>query len=205
MESEFPKFGGELIPLSGKYKEMETGCMRAVPDGKYLTQYMIDFFAKPESVRRSVGFKARQSFESLGGWDATAQKWMDVIDSLDVVPPELGWESPCKSSPPIPPEQIPENPNNKNFMDWLFTYYLRSPDKIGTHAFNCLLRDYNNGMFKPGPGGHYYSDASVFGRTEYRPMSRETLLQIVHGKLMEKNFWEDVRVGKVKLDKENWL
>ena len=205
MESEVPKVGGTLLPLYTKHKEMETGCMRAAPNIEYLTDKMVEFFSKPEAMRRSDGFKTRKGFEKSFSWETTTQKWMDVIDGLDPVPHNLSWGSPCKASAPIPPENIPENPNNKNFLDWMFTHYLKSPEKIGTHAFNCLLRDFNNGMFKPNPGGHYYSESSVFGRTEYQPMSKDTVLKIVHGKLMEKNFWEDARVGKIKLDKENWL
>ena len=204
MESEVPKVGGDLIPYK-LYREMETGTHKAVPDNDFVADYFATFMAQPESVRRNKGFKTREGFLANFSWDKTAKKWADAIESVGVVDKRLGWESPSKAKKVIPPEEFPKFDNNKQFMDWMFGQYIGMPEKIGTHTFNAILRDLNQGQFKNNPGGFFYSDMSAHGKPEYQPLTREILVQMLHNKLMERNFWEDVRVGKVQLKQEDWL
>jgi glycosyltransferase involved in cell wall biosynthesis len=205
MSSEVRKVGGIMIPPLNTYKEMETGCRRACPDTDFIAEKIGEVLSQPEAKRRSMGFKTRQLFEENFSWDKTAKVWEGVIDSLKDTPSQLHWDSPSRASQPIPPDKIPEFQNNKQFLDWMFANYLRMPEKIGTHPANCLLRDFNNGMFRNNPGGFFYSESSAIAKTEYRPLNKDNVIQMIHGKLMEKNFWEDVRTGKVVLEKEPWL
>lgn len=204
MESEVPKLNGDLIPHK-LYREMETGTYKALPDNDFVADYFATFMAQPEPVRRNKGFKARESFLANFSWDKTAKKWSDAIESVGVVDIKLGWKSPPKSKKAIPPEEFPKFENNKQFMDWMFGQYLGMPEKIGTHTFNAILRDLNQGQFKNNPGGYFYSDMSAHGKAEYQPLTREILVQMLHNKVMERNFWEDVRAGKVQLKQEDWL
>ena len=67
MESVLRKLEGYPIKPSALYKELETGCMRAVPDNQDAANYFYKFFKEyDEEKRKSIGQKTRENFEKYG-------------------------------------------------------------------------------------------------------------------------------------------
>ena len=55
MESVLRKLGGYPIKPAALYKELETGCLRAVPDNEEAANYFLDFFSKSDEWRLAKG------------------------------------------------------------------------------------------------------------------------------------------------------
>ena len=65
MESVLRKLGGITIKPAALYKELETGCLRAVPDNNLATKEMLDFFKLSKEMRRQIGLETRKAFELI--------------------------------------------------------------------------------------------------------------------------------------------
>lgn len=182
-----------------QYKELETGCDRAVINPDNLCQIFVDFFNKPLEVRRRMGDDTRTGFEKRYQWEKSAEVWMKCIDNLDYA----DW-----NVPPIVKNvgniQIPEL-NNKDFIKWACEKYLIDPNIAHSYFGRSLQRDLNYGTTKGGFGGFFYSDMSAFGRPNEKPFNKEAAIQMFHHMNSKSNFWEEVRVGKIKLKEESWL
>jgi hypothetical protein len=70
---------------------------------------------------------------------------------------------------------------------------------------NKILRDFNFGAVKNNPGGFFYGELSLFNRENYRPFTRDQLINAFRQKAEQKNFWENARLGNVKFPQESWL
>lgn len=55
MESVVRKLGGTPLPVKTLYKELETGCMRAVPDNDIAAKKLEEFFQIPKAMRKKTG------------------------------------------------------------------------------------------------------------------------------------------------------
>ena len=75
MSSAVRKVAGTPIEVKALYKELETGCMRAVPDNEDFVEKAINFVTKPSSMRLIEGKKTRDAYEKNYSWDETAKKW----------------------------------------------------------------------------------------------------------------------------------
>ena len=62
MESVIKNLDGIPIEPKTLYKELETGCLRAVPDNDLAAKLFIEFFNKTDEERKVIGEKTRQLF-----------------------------------------------------------------------------------------------------------------------------------------------
>ena len=199
MESEVRKLSGYPIKLRTKHVEMETGCDRALPDTDHIVELFEKLLDKPEPLRLAEGKKARDAFEKNYGWDKTAKIWAECIDELD-----YGiWNLPV--DPANPKADIPEIQNNKELLDFLILAVVNEPKLLNTYSMNKILRDFNFGAVKNNPGGFFYGELSLFNRENYRPFTRDQLINAFRQKAEQKNFWENARLGNVKFPQESWL
>jgi len=199
MESEVRKLSGYPIKLRTKHVEMETGCDRALPDTNHIVELFEKLLDKPEPLRLAEGKKARDTFEKNYGWDKTAKIWAECIDELDYG----NWDAPV--DPANPKADIPEIKNNKELLDFLILAVVNEPKLLNTYSMNKILRDFNFGAVKNNPGGFFYGELSLFNRENYRPFTRDQLINAFRQKAEQKNFWENARLGNVKFPQESWL
>lgn len=199
MESEVRKLSGYPIRLRTKHVEMETGCDRALPDTNHIVELFEKLLDRPEPLRLAEGKKARDAFEKNYGWDKTANIWAECIDELDYG----NWNAPV--DPANPKADIPEIKNNKELLDFLILAVVNEPKLLNTYSMNKILRDFNFGAVKNNPGGFFYGELSLFNRENYRPFTRDQLINAFRQKAEQKNFWENARLGNVKFPQESWL
>jgi glycosyltransferase involved in cell wall biosynthesis len=199
MESEVRKLSGYPIRLRTKHVEMETGCDRALPDTDHIVELFEKLLDKPEPLRLTEGKRARDAFEKNYGWDKTAKIWAECIDELDYGT----WNLPV--DPANPKADIPEIQNNKELLDFLILAVVNEPKLLNTYSMNKILRDFNFGAVKNNPGGFFYGELSLFNRENYRPFTRDQLINAFRQKAEQKNFWENARLGNVKFPQESWL
>jgi glycosyltransferase involved in cell wall biosynthesis len=200
MEDVVNKLGAYPIEYS-YYKEMETGCNRAVPKNDSIVSILKQFFSLNKEERIEKSKQTRILFDENYSWDKTAEQWMKVIDECKYA----DWKQPLRIIPP--PEINMKEPSNYNFLQQLlhgYTYY--EPHK-NSHFARSMLTDLNRGVSKSCWDGFYTSEFSPFSSNKPRPINRETILNIFKNRLNIYNSFEDGRVNRSKLtgDCEKWL
>ena len=68
MESVIRQLGGTPLKVKSLYKELETGCNRAVPDNDFAAKAFQEFFEIPKPMRMKKGFEARGKFLEHFNW-----------------------------------------------------------------------------------------------------------------------------------------
>jgi len=161
MESEIRKLGGHPIKPAALYKELETGCLRAVPDNDAAAKYFEEFFNKSDQERAEEGKRTRKNFEKHFQWHFSGAKWENYFDSVDI-PSESPWLSPPDILEPAPkPENIPPNANHKDLARWLIVNVLRDQSKINTFFEARLTRDLTYRSATASTGGMYFNESSA--------------------------------------------
>ena len=192
------KLKGYPIELKMLYKEMETGCKRAYPEPKSLIDIVHHFFSLPKEMRQRKGVDTRAAFEEHYSWDKTADKWMEVFDSLDTIPHEEGWGSPPRIHRPAPYPQDSSQFTNIQYAKWLIINVLGEPEKLNTYMETRLVRDLNYGVALEGIAGLYYNEQShIFAQGQYNPFNREIAHQKMVAMCNRRNSWEQTRYSKI--------
>lgn len=153
----------DAIPLSIKalYQEMETGCMRAVPDNDDTAQKLYDFFQQPSFKRKKLGFDIKQNFLKYFQWDISGSVWERYFDTVEIMDEKNTWLSPPKILRPS------QKPDSKKFKDvnemalFLITKVLCKPEKVNTFFHSKLVRDLLYGFTTGISGGIYQNDSSM--------------------------------------------
>lgn len=189
------KLEGYPIPVKQLYKELETGCNRAYPDSDAFVDILKSFFSMPSAMRERKRQQARIAFENNYSWDKTANKWMEVFDSMDVIPYDKGWGSPPRFHQPLRYTEEINNLDNVDYAKWLIINVLGEPEKLHTFLEARLIRDLNYGVHLEGIAGLYYNEQSqLFTQSQYHPFNRE----IAYNKMVQlcnrRNQWEQRRI-----------
>lgn len=200
MEDIVNKLGAYPIPYL-YYKELETGCNRAVPDTNAIAQIINDFFTQDKNSINAKASETRKLFEKNYSWDRTTEEWAKVIDDCDYadwkVPPQLIYAQRINT----------ENQSNYGFMNDIinsFCYY--KPHK-NSYFFRSALTDLQRGMSRNNWDGYYISEFSPFSFNRPKPVSREMIIKLFESRLHNYNIWEEARADRSRLiDKEaKWL
>ena len=204
MESVLANLEGEPIKVKALYKELETGCMRAIPDNEDFIEKLINFSNLPEPVRLKKGFQTRRLFEKYYTWDKTAKKWEDLFDSIPVRDPKDTWDSPPRIVDT--PSEVPAYLPNREYIDWLFINVLGEPEKIGSYTYSRMLRDLDNKNFVRGMGSFYFNEDSWSHlRPEWEKFGKEEAYHEFCRIADTKNYWEKVRCGIIQKPKPSWI
>ena len=163
METVIRKLDG--IPLKPKalYKELETGCMRAVPDNDLAAKELKEFFEKPKAIRMQMGFNTRQKFLEYFQWDKSGKKWEDYFDSVQIRPLQETWRSPPRFRRP---DQKPDlekikNVSHNQLAKFLIAQVLCDPSKLNTHMEARLTRDLLYRTTTSTVAGMYFNESSA--------------------------------------------
>ena len=192
MSSVIRKLGGTPLKPKTLYKELETGCMRAVPDNEHTAQKFVEFFDLPQAMRMKKGFESRKLFEEHYQWNQTADKWEQRFDSVEILPESETWKSPPRIH--LPSDRYPEGMDNKNLVDWLIINVLGEPEKLNSYMSSRLVRDLNYGQTTEGMGGIYYNENSLLDSAPktmvFNPHDAyKHMLELCN----RRNYWEKMR------------
>jgi glycosyltransferase involved in cell wall biosynthesis len=207
MESEVRKLEGIPIKPKALYKELETGCLRAVPDNELSASLFLDFFQKMnDQERAALSKKTRQNFEQHFRWDVSGKKWEDYFDSVEILPIEKTWASPPRiHNPANKPKELPNNVSHSNLARWLITDVLGETDKIATFMEARLTRDlmYNTSTIMT--GGMYFNESSAAfeGQQSRVPFNFDMAYNHMRDLCERRNHFERMRIQAVNNRKTN--
>ena len=202
MESEIRKLEGYPITPKALYKELETGCFRAVPDNELACDYFQSFFEKSEEERKAEGERTRNNFEKHFQWHLSGKKWEDYFDSVEIAPVERTWCSkPNNLAPPDPkPEEIPPNAQAKDLSRWLILNVLRDPSKLDGFFEARLTRDLTYRSATSSTGGMYFNESSAAfdGLNTRHPFDFDTAYDNLSNQRNRHIQWEQKRIEAMK-------
>ena len=201
MESVIRKLGGYPIKPVGHYKELETGCMRAVPDNNLAAKLFAEFFELPSAERQALGNKTRENFLEHYQWDKSGKVWENYFDATDPIDIQQSWLSQPKITQSEPmPEKIDPNTSHQDLARWLIAKVLCEPDKLNTHFEARLTRDLMYKYTTGTTGGMYYNESSAAfdGTANKHPFTFDLAYKHMTELLHRRNMWEQKRVEVMK-------
>ena len=189
---------GYPITPKALYKELETGCFRAVPDNDEAVKWMNHFFGLDKDVLAHLKAATRQAFLDNYQWKYTGMRLEDCFDKIEIVPEEFTWASKPRLNNPQPKlERIPQNTTHKDLAKWLIVNVLGEPERLNTYFESRLIRDLIYQSRTATTGGMYNNESSALfeGKVTRMPfnfdIAYEEMLKIAN----KRNYWEKKRVG----------
>ena len=197
MSSVVRKLGGTPLKPKALYREMETGCYRAVPDNDLTAKELENFFNLSEAEREMLSKNCRLNFEKYYQWDKTAKKWEDYFDSVEIRPEEETWLSPPRLH--TPDRDIPTHLSVKDYVQWIIISVLGEPEKLNTYFESRMIRDLNYGMYLEGTGDMYLNEDSFkFVKPDYQPFDKEIAYNLAANLCERRNYWERKRKERIE-------
>lgn len=202
MESEIRKLEGFPIKPAALYKELETGCLRAVPDNDEACRYFLEFFSKSEEERIAEGHRTRENFIKHFQWHLSGSQWERAFDSFEPPPVEHTWASPPKihqSAPKLKEEEVDGVPTGE-LSKWLITNVLGDPSKLNTFFEARLSRDLMYRSATASTGGMYFNESSAAfeGMNIRQPFDFNVAYDQLTAMCHRNNQWEEKRMEMVK-------
>jgi glycosyltransferase involved in cell wall biosynthesis len=187
-----------IHPLSF-YKELETGCKRAVPDNIKLAE-VIGELANNSEYRNKKANECYENSKRIYNWDYTADKWLKYFLNTPVKDHSQTWNSPSRQFNPA--RQIPAEVKNLPVSDqvnWLFLNVLGKPELINTSAWKKMVKDLTYRSYISGSiPGYYFNDSS---HPDYEKRFDEFNLDKALGVCLQMrdlyNQWEDLRIKRM--------
>jgi glycosyltransferase involved in cell wall biosynthesis len=202
MESEIRKLKGHPIKPAALYKELETGCLRAVPDNEAAAQYFLDFFAKSNEERAELGKQTRELFEKHFQWHLSGNKWEQIFDNFEIPPIQQTWAAPPRihTPAPKPPQDQVEKIAPAEQAKWLITNVLGEPEKLNSFIEARMTRDLLYKSATGSTGGMYFNESSAAfdGMNQRHPFDFDIAYQNMAGMCERRNSWEQKRIETMK-------
>tara|TARA_B100002052_G_scaffold97742_2_gene90312 strand:- start:4301 stop:5941 length:1641 start_codon:yes stop_codon:yes gene_type:complete len=179
-----------------KYKELETGCDRAVIDEDSLVGIIKTFL-----LNKKQKSNTRQLFEENYTWDKTAEQWMNIIDDCEFA----NWKQPARI---IRPGQLnPDEKSNERFLQQLTEMFCYYEGHKNSYFSRNLMSDLTKGTTKIAWDDYYSHEFTVANANKQRPVDRQKIVEIFAKRLQNYNLWEDVRINRHRLQDgdELWL
>ena len=200
MESEMRKLNGMMFSPSALYKELETGCLRAVPDNEYAAECFLHFFSKTD--REAKGKETRNLFEKNFKWHESGNKWEKIFDSIEISHPQDTWLSnPHLHEPSEPLTEEQQNGTPAGVLaKWLITQVLGDPNKLNTWFETRLTRDLTYRSATNSTGGMYFNESSAAfdGNQTRQPFNFEIAYNQMRGLCERRNQWEQKRINDMQ-------
>jgi len=200
MESVLRKLGGHPISPKGLYKELETGCLRAVPDNDAAAVYFEEFFNMSEEDRVLEGQETRENFETYYQWDLSGQVWEDYFDSVEIKPLSDTWGSSPRIHQPAQKPQLPENATASSLAKWLIVNVLGEPEKLNTFFEARMINDLTYKQCTVSTGGMYHNEfsAAFDAKNMRESFNFDVAYQQMFDMCQRRNAWEQKRIERVK-------
>ena len=201
MESVLRKLGGYPIKPAALYKELETGCLRAVPDNELASEIFLDFFEnKTQEQREEEGKKTRENFDKYYQWDLSGSVWEKYFDETEPVEFSQGWGSQPKIFEPEQKVDITnQNVKSSDLARWLIQSVLREPDKVGSFMESRLIRDLTYRQATSSTGGMYFNESSAAfdGVHSRQAFNFDIAYDQMKALCERRNQWEKMRAQRI--------
>jgi len=161
METVIRKLEGIPVKPKALYKELETGCNRAVPDNELAVKLLKEFFSKTDEERSNIGMNTRRLFDQHFQWDQSGAAWEKYFDSIDLVPEEKTWLSPPRYRKPSPMLEDHEHKSPLELSRWLISQVLCDENKLDSFMESRLTRDLTYKTTTATTGGMYFNESSA--------------------------------------------
>lgn len=200
MESEIRKLEGHPIKPAALYKELETGCLRAVPDNDAAANYFLEFFSKPYDEIVAMGKRTRELFEKHFQWHMSGSQWEKYFDSVDIPPIEQTWASPPRIHQPAEKPNMPENAGSNDLAKWLIVNVLGDSSKLNSWFEARLTRDLMYRSSTSSTGGMYFNESSAAfdGMNTRSPFSFDDAYNNLKAQCEKRNAWEQKRIEMIQ-------
>ena len=200
MESVLRKLGGHPIKPSALYKELETGCLRAVPDNEEAAKFFLEFFKKSDAERLEIGKQTREAFNKYYQWHLSGSVWEKYFDETEPVPFENGWASQPRLHQPAEKLQIQGNESHSTLAKWLIANVLGDPSKLNTYFESRMTRDLIYQQATSSTGGMYFNESSAAfdGQNHRSPFNFDIAYDQMKSLCERTNHWERSRVSRIQ-------
>lgn len=201
MESVIRKLGGTPLPPKALYKELETGCFRAVPDNENTAKEFLKFFSKTDDERKADSNNVRSNFEEFYQWDKSGKVWESYFDSVDIPPIEQTWASQPLLQPSAPKIKVDYNTMTQSQVaKWLIVEVLREPRFLNTFFEARLTRDLIYNTSTASTGGMYFNEESAAfeGRNTRQAFNFDIAYDHFSQLNQRRMHWENIRVESMK-------
>lgn len=201
MESVVRNLGGTPLTPKALYKELETGCFRAVPDNVLAAQKFKEFFDKPISIRKRLGFETRKAFLEHYQWDKSGKAWEKYFDSVEISDTFENWKQVPKIRNPQPkPDKVPDTASHQEIARWLINNVLCEPEKINTYMESRLIRDLTYRNSTATTGGMYFNESSAAfdSKNTRHPFDFNIAYDQMAMLCNRRNIWEQRRIDMLK-------
>jgi hypothetical protein len=205
MESVLRKLEGYPITPAALYKELETGCLRAVPDNDAAAKLFADFFKMSDEEQTEAGKRCRKNFEKYYQWHLSGAVWEKYFDETEPVPFEQGWASQPRIYQPAEKLKLQGNETHSSLARWLITNVLRETDKLNTYFESRMTRDLIYQQSTGSTGGMYFNESSAAfdGQNHRQPFNFDIAYNQMKMQCERRNQWEQSRVQRIKQIQEN--
>jgi len=200
MESVLRQLDGIPIKPKALYKELETGCFRAVPDNELAAKLFKEFFDKPQEERKKIGLNTRQKFLEHFQWDKSGRMWENYFDSQEILPIENTWKSQPRIKRPADKPKLPENAKHEEIAKWLISEVLCEPERLNSFMEARLIRDLMYQSSTSVTGGMYFNESSAAfdQRNSRNPFNFDIAYEHMVNLCNKRNYWEHRRVNTIK-------
>jgi hypothetical protein len=201
MSSLVHNIDGIWIEPVGFYKELETGCNRAVPNNILLAD-TIKLLSSDPDFRKQVANRCHDNARKIYNWDYTAQKWADYFVKTPVPDHSQTWMSPARFF--NPQRYIPDEVKNSpivNQVNWLFTNVLGMPELIYKSMWRRVVKDltYRATMSIYIPGYYCNDYAHPDLERRYEEFDLEKAFSVFLNMRNAMNQWEQARVERLRI------
>lgn len=200
MQSLIDNIQGIGVKPAGFYKELETGCLRAVPDNQELARVIKNLC--DNEYRLEMSTKCRNLAKKVYNWDYTADKWLQYFLNTPIKDESKTWFSKPRFFNPA--TQLPQDIEKLPLTDqvsWLFTNVLGQPEKINSSLWKKMTKDLTYRMSLSGHiAGYYYNDFShpdMEKRLE--PFDINKAFEVLTNVRNSINNWEMTRVQRLEI------
>jgi len=207
MESVLRKLEGFTITPAALYKELETGCLRAVPDNNYASEIFLHFFEKmSEEDRVSMGKRTRENFEKHYQWHLSGAVWEKYFDETDPIEFQRGWGSQPNIRQPAEKLDLSQTKyKHSDLSKWLIANVLVQPEKINSFLASRMTRDLLYKSSTSSTGGMYFNESSAaFDGQQHRShFDFDIAYNQMRGLRERINHWEQIRAKRISQLQEN--
>lgn len=161
MHSVIRNINGYPILYKHLETEVETGCLRAIPNEQHFIDLLVELTSKTKEELKNIGLEIYRDTISRYNWDKTAEKWASYIRETPTLPIEQTWRSPINIKQPAPIKNLLMPLDQANF---LVSEVLCKPELIGSFLWRRLLKELTYKSTVENLGGfyineHHYKDA----------------------------------------------
>lgn len=183
------------------YKELETGCNRAVPNKDSIVNIFENFFSLSDEQRQAKRIATADKFNSSYNWDNTAEQWMRIADDCKYA----DWKQPSRIIHPKQFDAKEQSTNKfmKQMMDSLSYYDDHKRSYFCRNMFTDLCRGASRSVWD----GFYVSEFSPYSANKPKPITRQDMIKVMEARLKNYNAWEEIRSNRSRLidGEEKWL